>query len=267
MTRVIIHAGFHKTGTTSLQSFLKANRARLAPHAAIYMGQQLGEARRLGRIYGERPLPWRRWAFRRGLTAFLNDVPDAPVILISRESLSGAMLGASRFGRPATRYAPVAIRLAKEILGAVRGRFGSEAQVEFLYTIRERDNFLRSVWGHQLRTKPLTEDLATFTARFADGFDLRREAEKIAKAVAPAQTHIRALEETSGDALGPGRFVLDLLGLAEDGMFVPPPDRHAGASDALCAELLELNRSRPAGSALRQKKEALWKAEQGARRE
>jgi hypothetical protein len=32
MTRVIVHAGYHKTGTTSLQDFLHRNRAALAPH-------------------------------------------------------------------------------------------------------------------------------------------------------------------------------------------------------------------------------------------
>ena len=31
MRRIIIHAGFHKTGTTSLQQTLRANRAALRP--------------------------------------------------------------------------------------------------------------------------------------------------------------------------------------------------------------------------------------------
>ncbi len=33
--QVILHAGFHKTGTSSVQRFLAANRTRLAPAARV----------------------------------------------------------------------------------------------------------------------------------------------------------------------------------------------------------------------------------------
>ncbi|MCP3970293.1 MAG: hypothetical protein GY717_08255 [Rhodobacteraceae bacterium] len=264
MTRIIVHAGFHKTGTTNLQSFLSANRARLKPHASIYMGHQLGEARRLGRIYGERPVIWRRWLFRRALRRFLATLPDAPVILISRESFAGAIPGATRLGRPVTRYAPMAVPLAREIVAGCHRRFGANAQVELLYTTRARDGFLRSVWGHQLRTKRLTEDLASFTAHFPADLDLAAE---IATAVAPVTVHTATLEDVAGVPLGPGRLLLDLLGVsqAERAGFAPPDDHHTGPSAALRDRFLRMNRSRPKGKALRQEKERLWREESQAR--
>ena len=261
--RIIVHAGFHKTGTTSLQSFLRANREALAPHARIYLGDRLGALRRQGRIYGERPLPWRRRAFRRGLAEFLASIPDSPVILISRESLSGAMPGALRFGRPITRYAPHSARLARDLVAGCRARFGAGAQVALLYTTRAPETLLPSLWAHQLRTKRLTLDFDTFAAQFGPGFDLKAEAALIARAVAPVPVHVRALEEVADDRLGPGRIACDLLGLseAERAALVPPPDRHRGASTALQQRFLEMNRNPTSLPRLRAEKERLWKAE------
>ncbi|MEJ2020095.1 MAG: hypothetical protein P8X51_18060 [Maritimibacter sp.] len=151
MTRVIVHAGFHKTGTTSLQSFLKRNTDALAPYAAIYLQRALKRARYLGRIYGQRPVFWRRWMFRRGFREFLASIPDAPTIVISRESFSGMMLGyrGARLRR-CRRYASMAIPLAREIIRELRRRFGPEVEIEFLYTTREGESFLKSTWGHVL---------------------------------------------------------------------------------------------------------------------
>jgi hypothetical protein len=39
--RVILHAGFHKTGTTSVQEFLRANRSALKKHVAIRLKPQM----------------------------------------------------------------------------------------------------------------------------------------------------------------------------------------------------------------------------------
>ena len=37
MTLVVIHAGFHKTGTTSVQTALTENAERLAPHLRVLL--------------------------------------------------------------------------------------------------------------------------------------------------------------------------------------------------------------------------------------
>ncbi len=40
MTEVIVHAGFHKTGTTSVQRFLQANAPALKPHVTLGLNYQ-----------------------------------------------------------------------------------------------------------------------------------------------------------------------------------------------------------------------------------
>ncbi|KKL72412.1 hypothetical protein LCGC14_2085140, partial [marine sediment metagenome] len=207
--RIIIHAGFHKTGTTSLQGFLSRNRAALAPHATIYIKTDLGPARYLGRWYGQRPVFWRRWLFRAGWRRFLRSIPASPVIIISRESLSGMMPGFRRHGRTVTGYEGSAIPLAREIVTGLRQRFGPDCQIEFLYTLREGESLLRSLHGHILRSSPLTEDWPEFRARFPDAPDLGTEAAQIAKAIAPVPVHSAWLEDLVRHPHGPGGAITD----------------------------------------------------------
>ena len=263
MTRIIIHAGFHKTGTTGLQDFLRLNRAALSDHADIYLGQQLGEARRAGRLYGERPWFARRRHFQRSFASFLATIPDADTILISRESFSGAMPGATRFGRSITGYGRVAETLARDILTAFQTRFGTTAQIEFLYTTRAKPAFLQSIWGHHLRTKQLTDDLGRFTARFAKAPPLDTEAARIATALAPVPVHIAPLEDAANHRLGHGATILRLLHIDPTTWdhFQPPIDRYTGPSDELRATFLRMNRSQQDTADLRAQKEALYKGE------
>lgn len=264
MTRVIIHAGFHKTGTTSLQAFLGRNARRLQPYMAIYQKTDLKRARYLGRWYGQRPVFWRRWLFRFGFRDFLKSVPDAPVIVISRESFSGMMLGfrGTRL-RPARRYAPMAIPLAREMIRETRRRFGPDVQIEFLYTTRAAQPFVNSLWRHVLRTSKLTQNEAEFTAGFTPLPDLEAEAGTIRKALSPVPVHTAAIETYADHPFGPAKALLDLLGIPpETQAKLRPVDRHnPGQSEALSQEFLTMNRSRLRGRALYEAKEALAMAE------
>lgn len=267
MTRVIVHAGFHKTGTTSLQAFLGRNAQRLQPYMAIYQKTDLKRARYLGRWYGQRPVFWRRWLFRLGFRAFLQSVPDAPVIVISRESFSGMML---RFRggrlRPPRRYAPMAIPLAQEIIRETRHRFGPDVRIEFLYTTRAARPFVNSLWRHILRTSKLTQDEARFTAGFTPLPDLEAEAETIRQAIAPVPVHTAALEDYADHPFGPAQALLDLVNVPpETQAKLRPVDRHnPGQSEALSQEFLKMNRSHLRGRKLYEAKEALAMAERPA---
>lgn len=264
MTRVIVHAGFHKTGTTSLQALLERNQKALRPYCTIYLKTALGRARYLGRWYGQRPVFWRRWLFRHGFRAFLRGIPDDPVIVISRESFSGMMLGfrGARLRAP-RRYAPMAIPLAREIIRECRRRFGPDVQVEFLYTTRAPEPFLNSVWRHVLRTSRLTQDYPAFSKWFGPAPDLQADVAEIARAIAPVPVHVAALEDYADHPLGPGQAMLTLLDLPDDlRTRLRPVSRHnPGQSEALSAQFLEMNRGALRGQALSDAKEALAMAE------
>ena len=76
--KLLIHAGIHRTGTTSLQWFLAENRAALAGHGILYPG----EAR------NHQPLCW---ALHRGDSAasairgLAAELPDARMMILSAE--------------------------------------------------------------------------------------------------------------------------------------------------------------------------------------
>jgi hypothetical protein len=260
MTRVIVHAGFHKTGTTSLQGFLKRNAKALSPYIAIYQKQALKRARHPGRLYGQFPVVWRRWLFRFAFREFLATVPDAPTIVISRENFSGTMLGyrGARLRR-CRRYAPMAIPLAREITRELQRRFGPEVEIEFLYTTREGESFLKSTWGHVLRTSRLTLDYESFRASFGALPDLEAEAREIAEAIAPVPVFIAPLESFGPDRFGPARALLDMLDLpaeVEAGL-KPAMRNNPGQSEALSQRFLEMNRGNMRGRALYSAKETL----------
>lgn len=263
MTRVIVHAGFHKTGTTSLQDYLKQNRTALQPCLTYYGKADFPQAGAHARIYGQHRFWWRRLMFRRAFRRFLAAIPEAPVIVLSRETFSGAMPGHRTLGgRRVEDYAGAAVPLAREILRGLRGRFGPEVEVEFLYTLRDREDWLASVHGHLLRSIHLTEDLAAFAAGFASPPDPEAEAARIAWALAPVPVHVAWLEDLGRRPDGPAAAVLDLAGVPDAlRAGLPLADRrNSGQTAALRAEFLRLNRAGGSRVALKAAKEALLAA-------
>lgn len=263
MTRVIVHAGFHKTGTSSLQDFLKQNRAALKPVLTYYGKADFVKAGVHARIYGQRQFWWRRLLFRRAFRRFLAAVPDAPLIVLSRETFAGAMPGHRKLGGSRVEnYADAAIPLAREILRGLRRRFGPDVAVDFLYTLRDRDSWLDSVHGHLLRSIHLTDDLADYLAGFHVLPDPEVDANRIAKALAPVPVHIAWLEDYADLPEGPAGAVLDLAGVPDDFRLALAPvgPRNPGQSRAVRDVFLKINRAGGSRAELKAKKEHLLAA-------
>ena len=55
---VIVHAGFYKTGTTSLQKYLARNRRALKPVFDFYGQDDFKSAGARARTYAQRPFFW-----------------------------------------------------------------------------------------------------------------------------------------------------------------------------------------------------------------
>ncbi len=265
MTRIIVHAGYHKTGTTSLQDFLHDNRDMLAPYLRYYGKEDFRGAGAAARIYAQKPFPWRLRRFRLSLRRFLADLPGGGTIVLSRETFSGGMPGHRRMGGALiTSYHQPALRLARVTIAELRRRFGQGTDITFFYTTREREAWIGSVYGHLLRSIRLTDDFATFRARFPALASPAEEARRMAGALAPVPVVTAALEEWGSHPHGPAEALLELVGVPEDVRASLPPARRAnsGQSAEMRAAFLALNRRGGSRAALKAAKEKLLREAQ-----
>ncbi|MEY1554633.1 hypothetical protein AB3Y40_03275 [Yoonia sp. R2331] len=267
MTRVIVHPGFHKTGTSSLQTFMAKNADVLAPFVTFYGKAAFLQAGSAARIYGQKPYPWRLRAFRVALDRFLVSIPDDPVIVLSRETFSGAMPGHRRlFGRLVKDYERAAVPLGHQIVAALRQRFGADVQIEFFYTLREREDWISSVYGHLLRSIHLAEDFEAFRNRFPNLRDPAEESATIAARLGIDIVHFARLEDVGQHREGPASALLDLLDIPDDVRADLPAARRAnvGQSADLKEEFLAMNRAGQDKIALKREKDRmLRKAKDG----
>ncbi|HHL21376.1 MAG TPA: hypothetical protein ENJ52_07575 [Aliiroseovarius sp.] len=260
MTRVIVHAGYHKTGTTSLQDFLSDNKALLAPCLRYYGKADFRQAGAHARIYAQKPFPWRLARFRRSLRRFLRDVPEGGVVVLSREAFSGGMPGHRRMGGALmTSYFGPGLRLARVIIAELRRRFGQDVDITFFYTTRAREDWIRSVYGHLLRSIRLTDDFDTFRARFPALASPEEEAQRMRGALAPVPVVTAALEAYADHREGPAAALLDLVGVPGDlrARLKPARRSNRGQDTDLQAEFLEINRRGGSRAALKAAKEKL----------
>ena len=245
MTHVIVHAGFHKTGTTSMQNFLSQNRAALSPFFDYYGQQDFLNAGAAARLYAQRPFPHRLHRFRKAFRRFLTSIPDHKLIVLSRESFSGGMPGHRKLGgRMITSYHQAALKLARVIIAELRRRFGREVEITFFYTTRNREDWIKSVHGHLLRSINLTDDLDAFAARFPALIGPTQEAQRMSGALSPVPVVTAALEDFASTAHGTAEAILDMAGVPGQvrDRLDPAPHSNQGQPDHLRDAFLDLNR-------------------------
>jgi hypothetical protein len=244
---VIIHAGFHKTGTTSVQAMIERERERLNVFAQFYVKSEIGPASKISRRYSWFPNRFTLAKFEVSFTRFLKTCQKGKPIVISRESLCGTMLtGSGRWPFRRDSYRRVPLNLAKAMVKSVRDVFGENARVTLLYTTRGDNEYIRSVYGHLLRDHDLCEDFDTFRRRFRRSINLQGTADKIAKALPNVCVKEAMLADISQSVRGPGQVILDLLGVPKDIQdHIGPPNKrnNPGISDELADQLLMLNRA------------------------
>ena len=260
MTRVIVHAGFHKTGTSSLQDFLFQNKAALAPFLDYYGKNDFLEAGSHARIYAQRPFPWRLNNFRKTFRDFLHSIPEAEVIVISRETFTGGMLGHRRFdGRLMTSYQKPARKLLPVIEDELRRRFGKDTNIMFFFTLREPESWIRSVHGHLLRSIRLKDSFKEFHDRFPDFLSPVQEAQKLAHFLAPTPVAMSYLEDWADHPEGPAGAILELLDVPDavrQGL-IPSQRSNVGQPENLRDEFLSLNKEKRSKQELKIAKEKL----------
>lgn len=263
--RLVVHAGFHKTGTTSIQRTLDANRDRLAPAFRVLLKADMSGLTEAARAYS-RTLDEVEWAlFRYEAARVLAelDATDPRPVVMSSEDLSGHM--PFRHGLPDYGAAPRLMaglaEVAAEVLGPV--------DIAFLFTTRAAAPWVKSCYAQHIRATRLTDGPEDYAARAMPHADLDAMADRIAEAVAPRPVHRAALEDIGGGPLGPLDALLDLAGAEPElrAKLTPLPPANRAAPPDVLDQLLALNRSgRDRGDVSAEKKALLRKAQRDAAR-
>lgn len=256
--RLILHPGFHKTGTSSLQAFLFANRARLAPWCRLVLAPELAAPLRHATRFATRGDPLDLAAFTADFAELCQSIASEDLsgrtLAISCEGLSGRTPG-----KNGIRDYRAAEPLAQAMQRVIRAVWGRRAETILVYTTRAPGPWLSSAWRHNLRGYRITEDFAQFCERYAAAADLPAVVARIAAALPKTRVQGVALEDVQDCPAGPAEAILRLLDLPAPVLagLEDPGLRNRGGSEDEALAMLALNRSRLDDAEVKARKAAL----------
>jgi len=255
MRRIIVHAGFHKTGTTTVQKTLRANRRLLRDHVRIVLRPGMVAACEAARAYSQARDPVTLALFGYELAQLADGwrKSDTRPVLLASEDLAGHMPGR----RELRRYD--ATPRLMQTLAATFGDVLGQVRLAYYFSTRKPAPWLRSCYHQHLRATRITQTAEEYARAHASSARLGRAVYAVRKAVAPHPVSDCLLEDTHSLRLGPVDPVLDLLDIPAEvrAQIVPQPPANTAPSSAKAHALLSLNRSDLDDTALKAAKRAV----------
>lgn len=238
--RLVIHAGFHKTGTTTVQRALLENAALLAPHLRVMLRDDVQPLIDMARGYSR----WRRPRHRQSVydaaaTLFAGIAGESRPVLVSAEDLAGFMPGR----REVEDYDSVPAIMA-EVERAAQAVL-PEPELTFYFSTRQPKTWIRSLWWQNLRNHRLDLDLKKYRRKTEAIADLDRVVEATAATLQSATVEAVSLDITQTLPEGPLAPLLELLALPDPvraALQIGPP-ANTRLDSGLEQVFLELNRS------------------------
>jgi len=238
--KIVLHAGFHKTGTSTVQAVLRANRKALMPALAIRLKGQMQELISATRGYSTYGTEEALDKVSRRLDALFADLPAMPrrTLLLSAEELSGHMPG--RGALADYRAAPVLMYLMWQ---RARAAFPN-APVVICFGSRDPAQWQRSAWAEHVKSSGMTMDFETFCDTYPQAADLDRIIHDVTSRV-PTPVHRFRLEDCANLPLGPADPVLDLCDIPAElrHTLAPQPVQNSRLDEATLAALLQINKT------------------------
>ncbi len=241
--RVILHLGFQKTGTTTIQEMLNANVARLGDIDLRAYGTATQDLRTAGRQWCADPTPARQAR----LAAVLKDHADrfregkAKVCLISDENILGRV-----------PWAPTGdVRgWGRAILPMMEAAFDG-LDLQFVFYTRAPSRWLRSLYNQSVKRARVTASFEAWVADAPFTVDWPQWQADLQATVAAPVTFIAMEDETGPDRLL-GAALLRLAGVAEETIagISPPAVQNSSLSPGALSLMRLVNRL-PIGDRLR----------------
>ena len=239
--QILLHPGFHRTGTSSMQHFLWMNREKLAPHLTIRLTRHFKSVARLCARYAitENPLDLTDMIGELDIAFAQDPVPTGRNLLISSEMFCGEIPGHGTVKD--YRAAPT---LISYLAGYLQERFPN-AQIRVILTTRDADDWLFSVYRHVLRRSRVTITREEFAETYKAAADFEAILQDIAEAIEPLDVLFLPLDHALHNAAGPGAALLDQLPLPDDvrNALLPVGIGAKGAEPHLWGQFLAMNRA------------------------
>ena len=252
--RIVIHAGFHKTGTTSIQKTLRQNRQLLRNDIRVVSRDGMVGLCEAARAYSIRKSAWDLGMVLFETAETLQKFPNfSGTLLLTSEDLSGHMPG---------RRGLVSYAAAPKILSAIyeaAAEVFPEAEVSFFFGTRAEKTWLNSCYVQHLRATRITQSAQDYANSHKASAKLSKVVESVRQSVPHAVVVSSALEDSTTQKLGPLSPLLDHLTVPQsirDQFEILPPANTAPPQSKI-DKLLELNRSALSDSDLKTAKRAL----------
>lgn len=218
MTRLIIHAGCHKTGTTSVQYCFDANADLLAQHGILYPRIHRNRAHHI------LALPWQP-ELHVNTTVSAEYVDEAFRALSADQTRAHdcVFISAENF----TRARPNRVDWA-----ALLERFGDYDEIEVIYIAREQISLCQSIYMQVSRDASVPPNLGATIEETLRGFDPAGVSiehsvaiDMILEGVSASSVSVVSVESLADRPLGVIGYLLERCGLAEapEGFVVPAP--------------------------------------------
>jgi hypothetical protein len=238
--RIVLHAGFHKTGTSTVQQVLRANRPLLQPELAMRLKGQMKELMHATRGFSTWRDPLTLAKATRRFGAVLDSLVAMPrrVLVVSAEELSGHMPG--REGLVDYSAAPI---LLQRFSDEITARFPGAEQVIYFST-RDPNAWMRSAYWEHVKSSSMTLDYDGFLAANENAADFDRIIQAVKNSV-KAQVHSTPLEACNALPLGPADPLFDLCDLSPKlrAQITPQPATNQRLDDGVLLALLQANRA------------------------
>ena len=238
--RIIFHAGFHKTGTTSVQTTLRENRPLMKQHIALRRRWHMQELMSATRGYSTWRDPLTLIKAQDRFEQVMDGVPDMPkrTLIMSAEELCGHLPG--RGDLKDYSAAPVLLYAFWDI---AQRRF-PKAEILIYLTTRGPDAWLTSAYWEHVQSSDMTLDLDEFREKYRSAANLTAMSAEIASRV-PCPVHTAALEDCRALPHGPADPLLDLcdLPLSVRAQLIKQPPANQTLPEGTLRALLKANRS------------------------
>ncbi len=252
--RIIFHAGFHKTGTTSVQATLRANRPLMKQQTTLRRRWHMQELMAAARGYSTWRDPLTLIKAQDRFEHVMDGVPAMPkrTLIMSAEEMCGHLPG--RGDLMDYSAAPILLYAFWEI---AQRRF-PQADIMIYLTTRAPDAWLTSAYWEHVQSSDMTLDLDAFRERYRAAADLPAMVDEVASRV-PCPVHFAALEACKDLPHGPADPLLDLcdLPLSTRAELIQQPPANTRLEDGVLHALLAANRTHTSSDTRKAAKKAI----------